>query len=183
MTALHPALFARCALLALLVGACQSTPMSERLDQLMAEDSREQREAVLPSDWKRHEAAHLRRLDKVRGWADRDRLESVRDYMRAAELLVDSDREEDIALAGALAEHAAQEGATEALPLVAEATDGLLLKQELPQRYGTKYIFDKDTQRWSLYRWNRETTDDERRQMGVPTLAAALAREAMLNGD
>jgi len=183
MNALRPAQYARCALLALLVGACSSTPMSERLDELMAEDAREQREAVLPSDWERHEAAHLRRLDKVRTWADRNQLKSVQDHVRAAELLVDSDREEDIALAGALAEHAAQEGAAEALPLVAEATDRLLLKQGQPQRYGTQYIYDPATQRWSLYRWNRETTDDERRQMGVPTLATAIARESMLNDD
>ena len=170
------------ALLLVLGLGCSTTPMSERLDGLMAEDAREQREAVLPSDWERHEANHQRRLDQVAGWAQGGRIEEPLDQLRAAELLVDSDHEENIALAGTLAEHAAEAGLVEALPLIAEATDRMLLKQGLPQRYGTQYVFDPAAERWTLYRWNRETTDEERQQMGVPTLSQAIAREAILNG-
>ena len=68
-----------------------------------------------------------------------------------------------------------------AFEVAAEAIDRELLKGDQPQRYGTQYVYEPIVKKWSLYTWDETTTDAERRAMGVPPLAEALARVEILN--
>lgn len=162
-----------------LLAACSTT--SDRLAELHAEDLSESTTIHDERSFASYQEHQEERRAKVRTWAEEGRLRSAEDLRRAAEILIDSDRTGDIELAGALAEEAATLGEAQALPLVAEATDRLLVKRGQPQMYGTQYRYDTALGTWSLYPWDPATTDEERQQMGVPTLVEALERARWLN--
>ncbi|MEM7309801.1 MAG: hypothetical protein AAF682_24205 [Planctomycetota bacterium] len=102
------------------------------------------------------------------------------DRLYAAELLLESDSTEDLGLARDLALEAAENGDDRGFPLAAEAIDRSLMKQGLPQRYGTQYVYLPEFG-WILYRWNERVTDAERTAMGVPPIQDSLERLKRLN--
>lgn len=66
---------------------------------------------------------------------------------------------------------------TSAKRLVAAAWDRYLMRKGEPQWYGTQYVNDGPGTPWRLYDIDTTAvTDDERRQLNVPTLAEARAR-------
>ena len=138
------------------------------------------------NDLSRADLARLegRRRDWIRTtreYVDQGALATDLDRLYAASLLLDSDSLGDLGLARDLALEAAKNGEDDGYPLAAEAIDRSLMKQGLPQRYGTQYVHLPEFG-WVLYRWNEAISDAERRAMGVPTIAEALERLKVLNG-
>ncbi|MCC6336422.1 MAG: hypothetical protein IT380_20850 [Myxococcales bacterium] len=65
--------------------------------------------------------------------------------------------------------------------LVAAATDRKLMFEGKPQKYGTQYKRKDDTGPWELWPVDPTTTDAERAEWNVPTLAEAQGRAAEMN--
>jgi len=65
--------------------------------------------------------------------------------------------------------------------LKAASRDRLLLRQKMPQWYGTQYVRDTSG-KWALGQIDETAvTDDERVQLAVPTLAEARKRVEVMN--
>lgn len=99
------------------------------------------------------------------------------DQVAAAELLVDSDRREEVEAAQALA-LAAMARVPAARPLAAAAYDRLRVLAGRPQKFGTQRAAAGGGAPWSV---DPATTDSERAKWGLPGLAElqrrATARE------
>ena len=111
----------------------------------------------------------------------RERVESgadlnVEDLLHAAAVLLDSSDLADLSLAETLALEAAEAGEDRGFPIAAEAIDRQCVLLGIPQRYGTQYILPAGSRVWVLYPTDPATSDTERRAMGLPTLAEAVAR-------
>lgn len=65
--------------------------------------------------------------------------------------------------------------------LVAASTDRKLMYEGKPQKYGTQYKRENDTGPWMLWTVDPATTDAERAEWNVPTLAEAQARVVEMN--
>lgn len=165
-----------------LLVACGSLPPAERLERLyeqgLAEEGSTDADEQAEVEERRRE-----RADEVREILAADVPLMPLDQLHAAAVLVDSRDPADLALARDLALDAAERGAEDGFALAAEAIDRECLQRGIPQRYGTQYIYSPVTSQWFLYEWDPATTDVERRAMGVPTLAEALARVRELNGS
>lgn len=67
--------------------------------------------------------------------------------------------------------------------LVAQTWDRMLERMGRPQWYGTQYVRTNTHAPWRLYRVDpTAVTDQQRKALGLPTLAQARARVRMLNG-
>lgn len=122
-----------------------------------------------------------RRYAKFVSWSEEGLLETAEDHLWAAAALSTSDLTEHLTLAQALALKAAEMGEERAFTVQALATDRLLWKQGLPQRYGTQIVYEPVLQEWRLYEVDPLTTDEVRKAMGVPPLAELLANVEELN--
>jgi len=134
-------------------------------------------------DFEALDEARQERVARVREKLARGEARSREDALYAAGVLLDSDVPEDLDLARDLALDATAGGDERGFRLAAEAIDRGLLLRDLPQRYGTQYVFVPVTGLWTLHPCDPATTDAERTAMGVPTLAEARARLAVLNGS
>lgn len=133
----------------------------------------------------------------VVGQRDRERLKRVRELVAAGELRTAVDFFNaalvcqhgsdlaDIRLAHALATISAtiDSTATSANWLSAASWDRLLMRMGKPQWYGTQFSRAKTAEaRWELYAIDETAvSDEERKQLGVPTLAEARQRAEKLN--
>lgn len=163
-------------LCSLLLSACASTAPDDRLAALYekreAEAARGRQPSVSTVNRRAREA-----LDLATGSPDL----GTGDLLRAALLAYDSRVLEHVSLARELALTAVERGDARGLPIAAEAEDIELMLRGLPQRYGTQYVYDPVTERWSLYPVRDATTDTERAAMGLSTIAEARQREDVLN--
>jgi hypothetical protein len=168
-----------CALLAALA-ACSSP--SSRLDRMYAslrsDIAEHGHESVFdPSLGQRH----AERAAAVREMVEAGEVEKGIDRFHASVLLVESDDLENLKLAEELALQSAEQGVELGRRVAAEAIDKQLVKQRLPQRYGTQYEWVVVLRAWRLYPVDPLTTDADRRAMGVPTLSEIRAGEEKLN--
>lgn len=65
--------------------------------------------------------------------------------------------------------------------LVAATLDRALMKKGEPQRYGTQFSLDPQTETWILYPWDPAVTDAERAALNVPPLRVAQQRAEQMN--
>lgn len=171
--------------LALACGACSSTggrEGSERLEALWEENLADAGDDD-PAGQAEVEARRAARVAEVRELVERsDSSLTAEQRLFAAAVLLDASDPLDLRLAERLALDAAAAGEERGFPLAAEAIDRQCLVLGLPQRYGTQYVWSPASGRWSLYPTDPATSDVERRAMGVPELAEAIARAEEL-GD
>jgi hypothetical protein len=163
------------------LAACASNPTPRSLERLYFECQREHGPNIDPErlvDLAERRAARVAQVHEI--LETNERLSS-QESLYAAVILLDSERREDLDLAGELALDAAEAGDERGFALAAEAIDRSLMVRGLPQRYGTQYVYMPVTETWSLYTWDPKTSDAEREAMGVPTLAEALERAEILN--
>ncbi|MFO1011200.1 MAG: hypothetical protein U1F29_14140 [Planctomycetota bacterium] len=174
----------RIALLALplLLAACESTSPSTRLQRMYSELHAAVGERKLGQDegdaWWR---AQVDRLEATRKLVAEKQVTSARDHLYAAVILVETDAEEDLATAHELALRAAELGEPKGFRVAAEALDKLCIKRGLAQKYGTQFVYEPVIKAWRLYPVDPNTTDVERKAMGVETLAELKVRETKLN--
>jgi hypothetical protein len=167
-------------LLAVLLGACQSSP-TKRLERLYDQATLDIGDPASRSEQRRTNARRAERvLEAIEVFGELEAPTPL-DRLRAAVILMDSTEVDHLEIARDLALAAAQEGDERGFRLAAEATDLWLMSQDLAQWYCTQYVYTPITGTWSLYPYDPSVTDERRRQMGVPTLAEALARLDELN--
>lgn len=126
-------------------------------------------------------ARHVERADKVRQMVEAGEVRTAGDHLKAAVLLVETDRPADMDMAEELARKSAAMGDPHGLRVAAEAVDKRLMLAGKEQKYGTQYAFEWVLLSWRLYPCDPTTTDGERAQMGVPTYAELLRGEDELN--
>ncbi len=161
----------------LFAAACRSGPPS--LESLYRESLRD--EGSTDASFGAVQEEREERLATVREiLATRPQI-SVEEALQAAWLLLDSRLIEDLTLARDLALDAGERGNDRGFPLAAEAIDREHMQLGLPQKYGTQYVYSPVTASWALYQWDPATTDAERQSMGVPPIAEAIERLAVLN--
>jgi len=121
------------------------------------------------------------RAERVRGIVEKGEIKTSKERFQAAVLLVETEDPKHLWLAEQLAYQAAAEGEPLARRVAAEAIDKQLVLRRIPQRYGTQYEWVAAFGGWRLYPLDPTTTDEERRLVGVPPLAALYAEEKRLN--
>lgn len=164
----------------LLAAACASRgPSIDRVWAELEADARHTQPLADPDA--RGEAATADRAAEARRIAEAGELESGRDHFRAALVLAESKAPADWALAAELGRKAAELGEPLGLRVAAEAIDKDLVRQGLPQRFGTQFAWDAAREIWRLHPIDPATTDAERASMGVPTYSELIAAELALN--
>ncbi len=121
------------------------------------------------------------RAAKVREIIEAGGATTAEDYLHAAVILVETDSDDNLALALELGLKAAELGDDRGFRVAAEATDKHLVKLGMHQRYGTQYTYEHVLKAWRLYPVDPRTTDAERQAMGVPTMEKLLEAEGVLN--
>lgn len=101
-------------------------------------------------------------------------LQDAADYFHAAMVFQHGGTTERYCQAHELAKKGAELGHTTSRWLTAAACDRWLMSQGKAQKYGTQYTVREG--RWILYEVDPETTDAQRAEWNVPTLAQALQR-------
>ncbi len=114
-------------------------------------------------------------INAARTASEEQRLQDADDHLYAGYILLHSSMVPDVELARELFSKAAEMGNTRGLSMSAVATDDLLFMQGLPQRYGTKFVYETFTEKWRMYAVDPMTKDGERLSMGLPTLAELKA--------
>lgn len=113
-------------------------------------------------------------------------LRTANDYFHAAMIFQHSILADDNALAYALASVAARIDPEHrgAKWLAAAAWDRTLMRKSKPQWYGTQFTKPNASAEWELYPVDETVvTDEERKKLGVPTLAEARERVRKMNGE
>jgi hypothetical protein len=111
---------------------------------------------------------------------EQGQVRTANDYFHAAMLLQHGEELEHWQQARELALKAAEMGHPRARYLAAAALDRRLMRQGMPQKYGTNTWPDKDG--WRVWDYDPTTTDEERAEWDVPPLAELLARVKGLAG-
>ena len=136
-------------------------------------------------DWSKVGQRDRDRLKRVRELVATGELRTAVDFFNAALVCQHGPDVADIRLAHALATISAtiDATATSANWLSAASWDRLLMRMGKPQWYGTQFTRAKTADaRWELYAIDETAvTDEERKRLGVPTLAEARQRAEKLN--
>lgn len=128
-----------------------------------------------------YEERQAERVQRTREIVAAGGLETAEDYLYAALLLSTSSDTTELWMAEELGREAAQRGDGRGLRVAAEAVDKQLVLQGQPQRYGTQIQWSVDLGTFHLGLVDPLTSDDDRREMGVPPMAELLQRVEMLN--
>ena len=83
---------------------------------------------------------------------------------------------ENYLIAHFLAKSAAESGYRPARSLAAVAIDRYLVSQGQPQKYGTQFTLNPETRYMEFSPVDPETTDEERREWGLPPIAETMRR-------
>jgi hypothetical protein len=119
------------------------------------------------------EADRQRRVE-VLGYLQAGQVQTTQDLVAAAFIFQHGNCPEHYLLANRVAQVAMDAGDPEARWIYAATYDRYLTSQGKPQKFGTQYTVVNG--RYELYPVDPATTDEERRQYDVPTLAEAQAR-------
>lgn len=144
--------------------------MNTELRALYEEDKRDAQtyrddEAFIASQARRAYVENLLRAGQV---------QTAEDYFHAAFIFQHGERLEHWAQAHLLARTAADMGHAKAKYQAAAAYDRWLMRQGLPQKYGTNSVMDGDG--WRVWDIDPQTSDEERAAWDVPPLERLLAR-------
>jgi hypothetical protein len=159
-------------------------PSNTQLAKLEAADQADRTAGSNKIDWdvvSKHDA--IRRDEALRLLKAGD-IRTADDYLNAAVIFQHGDAVQDTQLAFALATTAARMNASnqDAETLMAQSWDRILVKSGKPQWYGTQFTRSKTTGKWELYPTDPNVvTEDQRKAMGLPTLADTMAHLAELN--
>lgn len=145
--------------------------VNEELRELYEADQADRLAETMPADMVERDRARLRRVADL---LDAGAAESGEDFYHAAMVFQHGNGPEDFQRARELALRAAEMGHRPGRWLAAAALDRWLMTRGEPQKYGTQYRASGD--RYELYRVDPATTDEERAEWDVPTLAEARRR-------
>jgi hypothetical protein len=161
--------------------ACRSSSSSANIERMytdLREEIGDMRLSTHDTDFWIHQQ---QRLKETRRLVSENRITTAVDHLYAAVILVETDSEADLDSAHTQALLAAEQGETRGFRVAAEATDKLCVKRGLVQRFGTQYVYEPVLKAWRLYPFDPNTTDAERKAMGVESMAELREREKLLN--
>ncbi|MCM3882503.1 hypothetical protein [Frankia sp. R82] len=150
-----------------------------RLREFFEADQNDRRDRELPPDVADRD--RQRRI-AVMSLLETGQVRTAADFHHAAMIFQHGHLPEHNHLGFELARKAADAGHPGARWLAAAAMDRWLMRKGLPQRFGTQYVGD-DKGSWTLYQVDPATTDEERIEWSVPTLATAYERLAVMNEE
>jgi hypothetical protein len=133
-----------------------------------------------PIDWSVIAPRDRKREARVKELYEAGSLRTGKDFYRAAMVLQHASRPEDYLLAHEFCLAALAKGDQAARWLAAATEDRYLMNVGRPQRFGTQYRSDGPNRPVRLYEIGPGVTDALRRELGVPSLAEAHEREAMM---
>lgn len=168
---------------ALLFTSCDSLTPSEQLSSMFEKsiDSGSSNKPLSRNDATEKRRNMDRRAVRAREIVEKDELASAQDAYRAAVILYDSQKIEDITLAQELATRAHKDGYSEGIRLVAHCMDRSLMMRRKPQHFGTQVVFEAVLTKWRLWDLEPATTDSERDAFGIAPLVELQARVGYLN--
>jgi hypothetical protein len=153
----------------------------EELARLYDEDQGDrQPSGGKPIDWSVVGPRDRRREARVKELYEAGSLRTGKDFHRAGMVLQHASRPEDYLLAHEFCVVALSKGNPDARWLAAATEDRYLMNIGRPQRFGTQYRSAGPGQPVRLYEVGPGVIDALRRELGVPTLAEARRREAMM---
>ena len=134
-------------------------------------------------DWSVVAVRDRARLARVKEMYAQNKLQSANDYYHSAMILQHGDVADDFLLAHEFCIVAIAKGKNDrdARWLSAASEDRFLMNIGRPQRFATQYRSEGRTSPMRLYQVDTSVTDELRRGLDVPSLAAAKAREAEFN--
>lgn len=156
--------------------------INRELFEMFQADQSERRQASAGTlEWEELARRDRERLARALEIVEAGEAEASDDWYHAAMIMQHGDVLEDYQRAHEWAVRAAEADKPhpKARWLAAAAKDRWLLKQDLPQMYGTQFVREGD--RWVLYEVDPEVTDEERARWDVPPLAEAKARAERMN--
>ena len=121
------------------------------------------------------------RIERTRTLIAEGKVETGKQCMYAAAILVSSGIPEDLAQARDQGFRADQRGEPRGLPIAAEAIDKLAVTMGRVQKYGTQIIYIPVLDAFRLEPYDPTTTDEERAVMGLPPLIELEARVERMN--
>lgn len=188
LSALAPLLFAAAVILMFwsfaprgLSAQAPASKDNEELSRLCAADQADRQLDPRQIDWTVVSAHDRARLARTKELYNQNRLQTGTDFFNAALILQHGDLPEDFLLAHELCVVSIMKGESKARFLAAASEDRFLMNIGRPQRFGTQYRSDPANAPMKLYAVDPSVTDELRRELNVPTLAQAKAREAELN--
>lgn len=125
------------------------------------------------------------RREQVMGELRGGRIRTAKDHYNAAMVFQHGESADEIRLAFSLAWIAAQmepEKNEGSMWLSAAAWDRIMMREKMPQWYGTQYVSDGPNPEMKLYRVDESAvTDEERKRFHVPVLEEAKKRVDLIN--
>jgi hypothetical protein len=131
-------------------------------------------------DWSVVGPRDRKREARVKELYEAGLLRTGKDFYRAAMVLQHASRPEDYLLAHEFCLAALAKGDQDARWLAAATEDRYLMNIGRPQRFGTQYRSAGPDQPVRLYEVGPGVTDALRRELGVPSIAEARKREALM---
>lgn len=160
--------------------AAAVAPDHAELARLCAEDQADRKPQSGPVDGKAIVARDEARQKRVKEIYAAGELVTAADYHHAALILQHAHEPDDYLLAHELCVVALAKGDLEARWLCAATEDRFLMSIERPQRFATQYKAEHPGEPMHLYDVGDGVTDALRAELGVPSLARAKEREAMM---
>src|SRR5262249_43524242 len=148
--------------------------MNDELAALYTADRREHNPQTAPPTYEELRERDKQRRERVAAMIAANELQTAEDYFHAAQIFHHGDNLNDYEQAYTLAVKAAEMGHRPARWMAAAACDRWLIEQGKPQKYGTQYVGDGKQLR--LIDVDPATTDDERAEWDVPTLAEQIRK-------
>jgi hypothetical protein len=132
-------------------------------------------------DWAVVGPRDRQREGRVKALYEAGALHTGKDYYRAAMVLQHASKPDDYLLAHELCVLGLPKGERAARWLACASEDRYLMSIGQPQRFGTQFRATGANGPMKLYEVGAGVTDALRRELGVPTLAEARQREAIMN--
>ncbi|MFZ0427733.1 MAG: hypothetical protein WAO20_06425 [Acidobacteriota bacterium] len=154
---------------------------NEELIGLYRQDQAD-RGSGMATDWRTVQPRDQARRERVKDLYEHGRLHTGADFYNAAMILQHGETPEDYLLAHEFCVVAVGKGEERARWLAAASEDRFLMAIGRAQRFGTQFRSEDDGV-VRLYRVGSGVTDGLRRELDVPSLEEAKAREAQFNQE
>jgi hypothetical protein len=154
---------------------------NEELTRMYQEDRSDRALPAKSIDWSVVGPRDKARLARVKELYIQNKLQTGGDYYHAGMILQHGDVPEDYLLAHELCVVAISKGSIDARALAAKSEDRFLMSIDRSQRFGTQFLSEGPNAPFKLYKMDSGVTDELRRTMDIPSLAAAKARESEMN--
>ncbi len=151
--------------------------MNEELHTIYTQDQADRKGKINIGHMQEHDRIRRQRVEEL---LTAGSIQTAEDYFHAAMVFQHGEQLDDYWKAHELALKAAELGHGTGRWLAAASYDRWLMQQGKPQKYGTQYT-RQNSDLFTLYEIDPTTTDAERAEWNVPSLAEAQQQTAEIN--